>query len=53
MASNLYVMQANLEVILELAGRLCSSDNRAMVSSCERLSETTRATEVYTYMQRK
>jgi len=46
--NNLYVRQANLKVILELTGSQCSSLRRALAGSCERLGETTRATEVCT-----
>jgi len=44
--SNLYVRQANLNVILELTGSQCSSERRAVAGCCERLGKTTRATEV-------
>jgi len=46
MVSNLYVRQVDLKIILELTGSQCSSERRAVTSCCERLGETTQATEV-------
>ena len=48
MVSNLYVRQANLNVILELTGSQYSSESRAVAGCCERLGKTTRAAEVCT-----
>ena len=43
MVSNLYVRQANLNVIPELTGSQCNSDRRAVACTCEKLGKTTRA----------